>query len=192
MKFLKYFEAAKETPRDRLKEHADDIVKVLIKYYSTHTGDLCDQIDEIVWSSSVGDEFGETGQLTEEMVRQIIDECSWDREIEKLLDTYYDCREYVKNINEDDLESIKEIFAEYSDLGKINISKTSERNDNRYKIYLYSDDNIFLKVDFREVFGRMGDIGFVDYNVKANSGGYLEMEFWKPLYSDSDNNEDWL
>lgn len=190
MKYIKYFEAAKETANDRMLEYADDIVKVLLQYYKTHSDDLCSRIDEIVWSSSAGDEFGETGELTEEMIRTVIEdlEGGWERNIQNLLDTYYDCSEYVKHIKEDDLESIREIFAEYSDLGEINISKTSERNDNRYKIHLYSDDNIFLKVDFREVFGRMSDIGFVDYNVKANSGGYLEMEFWK-TFDDSNNND---
>ena len=48
MRFLKYFES-KETPKELLVKYADDIAKVLTTYYSTHTGDLCDQIDEILW-----------------------------------------------------------------------------------------------------------------------------------------------
>ena len=50
MKYLKKFEA-KETPQDLLDKYADDIVKVITTYYTTHTGDLCEQIDEILWNT---------------------------------------------------------------------------------------------------------------------------------------------
>lgn len=191
MKYIKYFEAAKETANDRMLEYADDIVKVLVKYYSTHTGDLCDKIDDIVWNSSAGDEFEETDrELTEEIVRTVISdlEGDWERNIENLLDVYYDCRKYVKNINEDDLESIKEIFAEYSDSGKINISKTSRLSDDRYSVVITMKD-VFFNINFEEVFGRIKDLGFENYHVDGIKNGYVEsmtIEFWKKLEGDED------
>ena len=52
MKFLKKFEAKSEDSKEKLIEYADDIVKVITTYYSTHTGDLCDQIDESLVSNN--------------------------------------------------------------------------------------------------------------------------------------------
>ena len=89
MRFLKYFEAKSEDPKERLIKYTDDIVKVITTYYSTHTGDLCDQIDEILWNTSNVDLDGweADGVLTEEMMRGVVEDYkgAWDREIEKCL-----------------------------------------------------------------------------------------------------------
>jgi len=187
MRFLKYFEAKAEDPKERLVKYADDIVKVITTYYSTHTGDLCDQIDEILWNTSNVDLDGweNDGVLTEEMMRQVVEDYkgSWDREIEKLLDVYYDCRHFVKYVNKDLVEDIKEIFLDYSDMGKVEVSKTSKFNDDRYSVTIYMKD-IFFKINFEEVFGRIKELGFESYHVdgiKNGSSESMTISFWKPL-----------
>jgi len=187
MRFLKYFEAKAEDPKERLIEYADDIVKVITTYYSTHTGDLCDQIDEILWNTSNVDLDGweADGVLTEEMMRGVVEDYkgAWGREIEKLLDVYYDCKHFVKYVNKDLVEDIKEIFLEYSDMGKVEVSKTSKFNDDRYSVTIYMKD-IFFKINFEEVFGRIKELGFESYHVdgvKNGSSENMTIEFWKPL-----------
>jgi hypothetical protein len=187
MKFLKKFEAKSEDSKEKLIEYADDIVKVITTYYSTHTGDLCDQIDEILWNTSNVDLHGweNDGVLTEEMMREVVEDYkgAWSREIEKLLDVYYDCRHFVKHVNKDLVEDIKEVFLEYSDMGKVEVSKTSKFNDDRYSVTIYMKD-IFFKINFEEVFGRIKELGFESYHVdgiKNGSSENMTIEFWKPL-----------
>lgn len=192
MRYLKYFEAKAEDPKERLIKYADDIVKVITTYYSTHTGDLCEQIDEILWNTSNVDLDGweNDGVLTEEMMRGVVEDYkdSWDREIEKLLDVYYDCRHFVKYVNKDLVEDIKEIFLDYSDMGKVEVSKTSKFNDDRYSVTIYMKD-IFFKINFEEVFGRIKELGFESYHVdgiKNGSSENMTIDFWKPLPDEDD------
>jgi hypothetical protein len=187
MKFLKKFEAKSEDPKEKLIEYADDIVKVITTYYSTHTGDLCDQIDEILWNTSNVDLHGweNDGVLTEEMMREVVEDYkgAWSREIEKLLDVYYDCRHFVKHVNKDLVEDIKEVFLEYSDMGKVEVSKTSRLNDDRYSVKIYIKDILF-KINFEEVLDRIKELGFEHYSIECVKNGYIEsmtIEFWKPL-----------
>lgn len=193
MRYLKYFEAKAEDPKERLIKYADDIVKVITTYYSTHTGDLCEQIDEILWNTSNVDLDGweADGVLTEEMMRGVVEDYkgAWDREIEKLLDVYYDCKHFVKYVNKDLVEDIKEIFLEYSDFGKVEVSKTSKFNDDRYSVTIYMKD-IFFKINFEEVFGRIKELGFESYHVdgiKNGSSENMTIEFWKPLPVENDD-----
>ncbi len=181
MRYLKYFES-KETPKELLIKYADDIVKVLTKYYKTHTADLCDQIDEIVWGTSV--EF-DGDVLTEDIMSEVIEDFKGfsNRDIEKLLNLYYDCRPFVKSINQDLTTSIEEIFFEYSDEGNCRILKTSKFNDDRYEVSIRMKD-IFLRFNFQEVVQRMKDLGFDSYSVngvKNGSSENMNFEFWKPL-----------
>lgn len=192
MRYLKYFES-KETPQELLIKYADDIVKVITSYYAAHTGDLCEQIDEILWNTSNVDLEGweNDGVLTEEMMRGVIEDYkgAWTREIEKLLDVYYDCRQFVKHINKDLVEDIKEVFLDYSDMGKVEVSKTSKFNDDRYSVVITMKD-VFLHINFQEVFGRIKDLGFDNYHVDGVKNGYVEcitIEFWKPLPKDNDD-----
>jgi hypothetical protein len=187
MKFLKKFEAKSEDSKEKLIEYADDIVKVITTYYSTHTGDLCDQIDEILWNTSNVDLDGweNDGVLTEEMMREVVEDYkgAWSREIEKLLDVYYDCRHFVKHVNKDLVEDIKEVFLEYSDMGKVEVSKTSRLNDDRYSVKIYIKDILF-KINFEEVLDRIKELGFEHYYIESVKNGYIEsmtIEFWKPL-----------
>ena len=192
MRFLKYFEAKSEDPKEKLIEYADDIVKVITTYYSTHTGDLCDQIDEILWNTSNVDLDGweNDGVLTEEMMRGVVEDYkgAWAREIEKLLDVYYDCRHFVKHVNKDLVEDIKEVFLEYSDMGQVEVSKTSKFNDDRYSVMIRMKD-IFFQINFEEVFGRIKELGFESYHVdgvKNGSSESMNISFWKPLPKDDD------
>ena len=193
MKFLKKFEAKSEDSKEKLIEYADDIVKVITTYYSTHTGDLCDQIDEILWNTSNVDLDGweNDGVLTEEMMRGVVEDYkgAWSREIEKLLDVYYDCRHFVKHVNKDLVEDIKEVFLEYSDMGKVEVSKTSRLNDDRYSVKIYIKDILF-KINFEEVLDRIKELGFEHYYIESVKNGYIEsmtIEFWKPLPKDEDD-----
>ena len=192
MKFLKKFEAKSEDSKEKLIEYADDIVKVITTYYSTHTGDLCDQIDEILWNTSNVDLDGweNDGVLTEEMMRGVVEDYkgAWSREIEKLLDVYYDCRNFVKHVNKDLVEDIKEVFLEYSDMGKVEVSKTSRLNDDRYSVKIYIKDILF-KINFEEVLNRIKELGFEHYYIESVKNGYIEsmtIEFWKPLPNEDD------
>jgi hypothetical protein len=192
MRFLKYFEAKAEDPKEKLIEYADDIVKVITTYYSTHTGDLCDQIDEILWNTSNVDLDGweNDGVLTEEMMRRVVEDYkgAWTREIEKLLDVYYDCRNFVKYVNKDLVEDIKEVFLEYSDMGQVEVSKTSRLNDDRYSVKILMKDILF-KINFEEVLDRIKELGFEHYYIESVKNGYIEsmtIEFWKPLPKDDD------
>ena len=193
MKFLKKFEAKSEDSKEKLIEYADDIVKVITTYYSTHTGDLCDQIDEILWNTSNVDLDGweNDGVLTEEMMRGVVEDYkgAWSREIEKLLDVYYDCRHFVKHVNKDLVEDIKEVFLEYSDMGKVEVSKTSRLNDDRYSVKILMKDILF-KINFEEVLDRIKELGFEHYYIESVKNGYIEsmtIEFWKPLPKDEDD-----
>ena len=193
MKFLKKFEAKSEDSKEKLIEYADDIVKVITTYYSTHTGDLCDQIDEILWNTSNVDLDGweNDGVLTEEMMRGVVEDYkgAWSREIEKLLDVYYDCRHFVKHVNKDLVEDIKEVFLEYSDMGKVEVSKTSRLNDDRYSVKIIMKDILF-KINFEEVLDRIKELGFEHYYIESVKNGYIEsmtIEFWKPLPKDEDD-----
>ena len=192
MRYLKYFEAKAEDPKERLIKYADDIVKVITTYYSTHTGDLCEQIDEILWNTSNVnlDGWEADGVLTEEMMRGVVEDYkgAWDREIEKLLDVYYDCKHFVKYVNKDLVEDIKEIFLEYSDFGKVEVSKTSRLNDDRYSVEIRMKD-ILVQINLQEVLGRIKDLGFEAYHIEGVKNGYTEymkIEFWKPLPDEDD------
>jgi len=191
MRYLKYFES-KETPQELLDKYADDIVKVITTYYATHTGDLCDQIDEILWNTSNVDLDGweNDGVLTEEMMRGVVEDYKGasNRLIDNLLDVYYDCRYYVKHISKDLVEDIKEVFLEYADMGKVEVIKTSKFNDDRYSVVITMKD-VFLHINFEEVFDRIKDLGFEHYAVNGVKNGYIEsltIEFWKPLPKDND------
>ena len=192
MRFLKYFEAKAEDPKEKLIEYADDIVKVITTYYSTHTGDLCDQIDEILWNTSNVDLHGweNDGVLTEEMMREVVEDYKGasNRLIENLLNVYYDCRHFVKHVNKDLVEDIKEVFLEYSDMGQVEVSKTSKFNDDRYSVMIRMKD-IFFQINFEEVFGRIKELGFESYavnGVKNGSSENMTIEFWKPLPKDDE------
>jgi hypothetical protein len=190
MKFLKKFEAKSEDPKEKLIEYAADIVKVITTYYSTHMGDLCDKIDEILWNTSNVelDGWQNDGVLTEEIMRGVVEDYkgSSSRLIEKLLDVYYDCRHFVKYVNKDLVEDIKEVFLEYSDMGQVEVSKTSKFNDDRYSAFIKMKD-VFFKINFEEVFGRIKELGFESYSVNGVKNGsveYMSIEFWKPLPKD--------
>lgn len=191
MRFLKYFEA-RETSQELLDKYADDIVKVITTYYSTHTGDLCDQIDEILWNTSNVDLDGweNDGVLTEEMMRGVVEDYKGasNRLIDNLLDVYYDCISFVKLVNKDLVEDIKEVFLEYSDMGQVEVSKTSKFNDDRYSVVITMKD-VFFHINFEEVFGRIKELGFESYavnGVKNGSSENITIEFWKPLPNDDD------
>lgn len=187
MRYLKYFES-KETPYELLDKYEDDIIKVLSKYYKTHTADICDQIDELIWNSSedAAERLDDIETVDEECVRLLVNDLKsgGTRNVENLLDIYYDCIPFVKNISEDLTYKLQEIFYDYSDDAKaFRILKTSKFNDDRYEVHIAMKD-IFFKINFEEVFGRIKDLGFESYSVngvKNGSSENMNLEFWKPL-----------
>jgi len=183
MRYLKYFES-KETPEELMMKYADDIIRVFVTYNIEFNDDMSYRVGEVIWNSSVGDEFAENGVLTEEMMRQVIEDHkgSW-REIEKLLEVYYDCKPFVDSLNKDLVKDIEEVFLDYSDMGQVEVSKTSKFRDDRYAVNIRMKD-IFFKINFEEVFGRIKELGFESYHVdgvKNGSTEYMKIEFWKPL-----------
>ena len=102
-----------------------------------------------------------------------------------------DCKKFVKHINKDLVEDIKEVFLDYSDMGKVEVSKTSRLGDDRYSVVIKMKD-VFFHINFEEVFGRIKDLGFENYHVDGIKNGYVEsmtIEFWKPLPKDDENGE---
>lgn len=183
MRYLKYFES-KENPEELMLKYADDIVRVYVTYDRDFNDDLNYKLSEVVWNTSVGDEYGETGVLTEDMMRQVIEDHkgAW-RAIDKLLEVYYDCKPFVDSLNKDLEKDIQEIFLDYSDMGQVEVSKTSKFNDDRYAVNIKMKD-IFFQINFEEVFGRIKELGFESYHVdgvKNGSTEYMKIEFWKPL-----------
>jgi hypothetical protein len=74
-------------------------------------------------------------------------------------------------------------------MGKVEVSKTSRLNDDRYSIVITMKD-VFLHINFQEVFDRIKDLGFEHYSVNGIKNGYVEsmtIEFWKPLPNDNDD-----
>ena len=185
MRFLKYFEA-KETPDELMLKYADDIVRVLPLYYNSHSvSELHNQIDELIWECREADRLhGDDDVLSEEVVRQIIEDLSGrSRYIDKLLNIYYDCLPHIKSIDPNIGKDIEEIFFDYSDMGQVRVSKTSKFRDNRYEVTITIKD-IFFKINFEEVFGRIKELGFESYHVDGIKNGSLEsmtISFWKPL-----------
>jgi hypothetical protein len=185
MRFLKYFES-KETPDELMVKYADDIIRVLPLYYNSHkVQNIHNVIDELIWECNEADILrGDDEILSEEVVRQLIEDLSGrPRYIEKLLEVYYDCLPHTKSINPNTEKDIEEVFLEYSDMGEVSILKISQFNDNRYEVTIKLKD-IFFKINFEEVFGRIKDLGFESYHVdgvKNGSSEYMKIEFWKPL-----------
>jgi hypothetical protein len=68
-------------------------------------------------------------------------------------------------------------------MGKVEVSKTSKFNDDRYSVVITMKD-VFFHINFEEVFGRIKELGFENYSVNGVKNGSLEsmtIEFWKPL-----------
>ena len=196
MRFLKYFEAAtymggSATPDELMVKYADDIVRVLPLYYNSHSTDsLHNQIDELIWDCREADRLrGDAEVLTEEVVRQLIEDLTGNfYEIDNLLNVYYDCIPFVKLVNKNLVEDIKEVFLEYSDMGQVEVSKTSRLNDDRYSVNMYIKDILF-KINFEEVLNRIKELGFEHYSIECVKNGYTEsmtIEFWKPLPKDKE------
>ena len=194
MRFLKYFEAAtymggSATPDELMVKYADDIVRVLPLYYNSHSTDsLHNQIDELIWDCREADRLrGDAEVLSEEVVRQLIEDLRGNfYEIDKLLNIYYDCLPHTKSIDPNIEKDIEEVFLEYSDMGEVKVEKISQFNDNRYEVIVKMKD-IFFKINFEEVFGRIKELGFESYHVdgvKNGSSESMNISFWKPLPKD--------
>ena len=77
-------------------------------------------------------------------------------------------------------------------MGKVEVSKTSKFNDDRYSVTITMKD-IFFKINFEEVFGRIKDLGFESYavnGVKNGSSENMTIEFWKPLPKDDEDDDE--
>jgi hypothetical protein len=195
MRYLKYFEA-KETLKELLVKYTDDIIRVLPLYYNSHSTDnLHNEIDELIWDCREADRLrGDDEILTEEVIRQLIIDLTdrpGDAYIDKLLSVYYDCLPHTKSIDPNIEKDIEEVFLDYSDMGEVSVSKISKFNDNRYEVRITMKD-IFFKINFEEVFGRIKELGFESYavnGVKNGSSENMTIEFWKPLPKQDDDDE---
>ncbi len=187
MRFLKYFEA-KEELKELLVKYTDDVIRVLPLYYNSHSTDILhNEIDELIWDCREADRLRVDDEiLSEEVIRQLILDLltrSGDYDIDKLLNIYYDCLPHTKSIDPNIEKDIEEVFLDYSDIGEVNVSKVSKFNDNRYEVIIKMKD-IFFKINFEEVFGRIKELGFEGYHVDGIKNGSLEsmtISFWKPL-----------
>lgn len=192
MRFLKYFEA-KEELKELLVKYTDDVIRVLPLYYNSYLACLLhNEIDELIWDCREADRLrGDAEILTEEVIRQLILDLldrPGDYDIDKLLNIYYDCLHHTKSIDPNIEKDIEEVFLDYSDMGEVNVSKVSKFNDNRYEVIIKMKD-IFFKINFEEVFGRIKELGFESYHVdgvKNGSSESMTISFWKPLPKDKE------
>jgi len=192
MRYLKYFEAAKERPEDRMIEYQDDIIDVLSKYHDQYDDSLSKQIDEIIWDSEdATNRFDEIGKIDDECIRILINDLkgSWDRNINKLLDVYYDCRGVIKSEKGNIMQDLKEIFNDYEFVGKVRTSKSSDRGDDRYVVNIESDD-ILLKLDFNEIINRVKQITGLENISYSGTKDSISIEFYKELEKSEDEDED--
>lgn len=190
MKYLKHFES-RQRPESLMIEYQDDIINVLSKYHERYDDNLTQQIDELLWECEEASErYDEIGTIDSECIRIIIENLkgAWDRHIQKLLDIYYDCRGVIKSESSDLMQDIKDIFADYEFIGKVNVRKSADRGDDRYVIDLNADD-VLLKLDFNEVISRIKQITGLEnisYNGTKDS---IRIEFYKD-YENSDDDDD--
>ena len=73
-------------------------------------------------------------------------------------------------------------------MGEVKVEKISQFNDNRYEVTITMKD-IFFKINFEEVFGRIKELGFESYHVdgvKNGSSESMNISFWKPLPKDKE------
>ncbi len=190
MKYLKHFES-KETPEDLMVEYQDDIINVLSTYYNKYDDNLTQQIDELLWNCEEANERNDDiGGIDAECIRIIIDDLkgTWDRNINKMLDIYYDCRAILKSEKGDLMQDIKEIFADYEFVGKVRVKKSADRGDDRYTIDIDAQD-VLLKLDFNEIINRVKDITGLEKISYQGSKDSIKLEFYKE-YESSDEDED--
>lgn len=186
MRYLKHFEA-KYDPKADLIKYADDIVRVFTLYYQTHDDYLCRQIDELIWNSSVNiDQFENDGILTEDLMREVFEDYrnSGMRDIENILNIYYDCIPFIKVLSEETKKKIEEVFYDLTDNGDYRISKDSSNNDDRYIVDIKLKD-AFFKISFEEIINRLEDLGFEGFSFKGtrntNQIDNINIIFWRKL-----------
>lgn len=188
MRYLKYFES-KETPESLMIEYKDDIIDVLSRYYINYEDNLTSELEEIVWDcgEEVSERFDNTGTIDSECIRMVIDNLygSWSKNIQKLLDLYYDCRGVMKAESGDIIQDIKEIFADYEFIGKVKVAKSSNRNDDRYIIDIDSVD-VLIKLDFNEIINKVKNITGLENIEYQGSKDSIRLEFYKEHESTDD------
>ena len=127
-------------------------------------------------------ELEQTGKLSKEIVTSMvdfyIDNPGIRREIENLLNLYYDCNYALSKNSDDVVDNIRDIFSEYLDDKKATFYKTLDRWDNRYIIEI-KQDNILKSLDFNEIMGRIEEfVGLEQINYSGNNH-FIKFEFFE-------------
>jgi hypothetical protein len=190
MKYLKKYESKVDAYQELL-DNREDIIKVFMEYCNTYDDKTKNMIMDLLWDSSLAADRIEAinargAKIDEECFRLLMVDMDSDRSnrhkhmglsrSKNILDIYKHCKSYLGNKN--NIDSIKDIFTEYSDTGKVSIYKSSDKNDDRYIIIIWIED-ILLNINFHEILGRMEDmIGLSNYSYEGRYD-YIKMEFWK-------------
>jgi len=181
MKYLKAYESKSSHKKDIL-DNKDDIIKVLADYYSIYDDNITSEIEDLIWETDPSAaRMQDIDDIDEECIRLLLSNLDslWESGLKKILDIYNNCK-YFLDKRTSNIDDIKDIFLEYSDIGKVSVTKSSDKHDDRYVINIEVED-ILMKIDFQEVLGRMRDIaGLSDYTY---SGGFdnLIIEFYKKI-----------
>ncbi len=166
-----------------LEEKRENIADVLVWYYANFSDELCNQIAEIVWSVCNDDSaFVTTDVLSKEDIYNLVDsyQSKFTYYQKDLLDLYQRCL-YFYNSQDDSLSYIKEVFLEYSDFGKVFYNRKGEDYYDTYEVTIRGD-KIFSEIDFMEIFGRLGEIGYKNFKIqgeKLDKNSYIKISFAK-------------
>ena len=188
MKYLKPFFEAKDILSE-LKGNKDDIIRVFFEYSKLYIDGNTEALYEFIYNVSEEyisieqmNEFYDNYNLTKEMVTSMvdfyIDNPGIRREIDNLLNLYYDCNYALGKNSNDIVDNIRDIFAEYLDDKKASFYKSSDKYDNRYIVEIKQDD-ILKTLDFNEIMGRLDDlVGLPQINYSGNNH-FIKFEFFE-------------
>lgn len=182
MKYIKYFESSNQ--QKNLEKYWDDIIRVLSKYSNEYNDSISHRISELLWSysSEASDRMDDIGKIDEECIRMLLNDVSgtWGRSINDILETYYDCLPNIASHSDDVVSDLKDIFADYDINGKYTISKSSDRNDERYIIDINMKD-VLLNLDFHEVINRVKSIIGIENINYSGSQDHIKLEFYREI-----------
>jgi hypothetical protein len=181
MKHLKKFFESNDLIVKELRDNREQIAKDLLKYSQSYRDMNTSQIEEFIWSSSFGDEYGATGEITYDMMLGLIEEIEdgWVREQDKFLDLWHECSELLTDLDEETTNKLKEILLEYSDIGKVEIVKSAGSGEQEWEVLIQTSSEILLTLDFHEVISRIKEFtGIKSYSFRGNKN-HIKFQFSK-------------
>lgn len=181
MKHLRKFLESNDLIVKELRDNKEQIAKDLLKYHQSYNDMNTSEIDEFIWSSSFGDEYGATGEITYDMMLGVVEEMesAWMREQHKFLDLWHECRELLTDLDEETTDKLKEILLEYSDIGKVEIHKSTSSGEQEWEVLIKTSSEILLTLDFHEVISRIKEFTGIKSYSFSGSENQIKFQFSK-------------